>query len=235
VGASTFYSPSRIKDPAAAYDDLVQAARFEDGNSPYSGTIATTQGFRVVSSTPVSSAQAYRIAGARIENLSKWGTCEVVAVGKAAKTRTRTVRLTVRPNEGDHYAQVNDADLAAALKVSVDHIESFKVLEMTPTYRQSTVKPGPARKVWATSRGGEFATRTEAVAFARKMLDMNRTVPVPSAITVRREVELFEKVIRSPQAAVVSQLVSLKAVVEVELAAAEREFDHWLFYGWVAS
>ena len=54
MGATTFqlYTIGKYKDAKQAYNDLCEEALYEYGHDPYSGTIATTNGFHVVDSNP---------------------------------------------------------------------------------------------------------------------------------------------------------------------------------------
>lgn len=58
---------------ARAYADLVEQARYEDGHDSYSGTIATTDGVRQASTTPMTLAQARAFSDPRAPALRGTG------------------------------------------------------------------------------------------------------------------------------------------------------------------
>lgn len=237
MGAHSFTAVSKETDPKAAYAALVAEARSEYGNDAYNGTISTTRGFRVVSGTPLSQSAADAMIESRIDSLSKWDVCEAVAVGKAKKVKKRTVTVTLRPAADDaNGMRLSGADVASHLGIPVERLEGFTVIESTPKYRYAAGKPGPSRRVWTTSLGGEFASRTEAVAFARQRLEERARHDAGVYVSGDETIEVFQRTLRSPEASMQRKLVSWKIKLTVDVASSdEKVFDHWLFYGWAAS
>ena len=237
MGAHSFTAVSKETDPKAAYAALVAEARSEYGSDAYNGTISTTRGFRVVSSTPLSESAAAALIESRIEDLEKWDVCEAVAVGKAKKVKKRTVTVTLRPTDAAaNGMRLSGADVASHLGIPVERLEGFTVVTSTPKYRYVAGKPGPSRRVWTTSMGGEFATRTEAAAFARQKLEERAWHDAGVYVSGDETIEVFQRTVRSPEASMQRKLVSWKLKLTVEIASSdEKVFDHWLFYGWAAS
>jgi hypothetical protein len=241
MGSHTFHNESRERDVEKAYKELVTSALFEYGHEPYNGTISTTSGYNVASTRPMSRDAAAKLADSRIEALSKWGPCEAIAVGATTKTKRRTISFTVdrRPEPGN-ILRIEACDVAAALHIGTDHIQSFTVTESTPKYRYATRRAGPARKVW-TAGGRTFATRTEAAAYAKSRIEQDLSPAWASngvvlAVHPQREIVVCEQIVRDPQAAVTATLASWKVKVVAEIAdPSTLQFDHWLFYGWASS
>jgi hypothetical protein len=237
MGAHSFTIVSKETDPKAAYAALVAEARSDYGSDAYNGTISTTRGFRVVSGTPLSESAAATTVESRIAALSKWDVCEAVAVGKAIKTKKRTVTITLRPT-GDATSdmRLSGADVASHLGIPVASLEDFTVVASIPKYRYVAGKPGPARRAWTTSMGGEFGSRTEAVAFARQKLEERAWHDAGVYVSGDEAIEVFQRTLRSPEASVQRKLISWKIKLTVDVASNdEKVFDHWLFYGWAAS
>jgi hypothetical protein len=217
----------------------------EYGHDAYNGTISTTRGYRVVSSAPVGAMEANRLMESRIERLGKWGDCEAVMVGKAAKTRSQSVTLDLQGEDLSAcvdefgYFSLPLATAAAGTGIALDGIEHVEILDRRCTFKKNVTPAGPPRKVWTTSRGGEFASRAEAILAARRHLDMHvqsRTNLPAERFDARPSVEVFQRSSRTPEAAVSAELRRVKLKLRLEFLApgARREFDHWLFYGWAA-
>jgi len=237
MGAHSFTATSKETDPRKAYEALVGNALSQYGSDSYNGTISTTRGFRVYSSSPLSPLAAEALSNSRLGSLEKWGNCEALAVGPAKKTKKKTVTVTIRPTEPvGQYLNLTAEDVATKIGVPLARLESFTVLESVPTYRYRTSKAGPSRRVWTTSEGGEFATRAEAATHAKKVLVESLLGLGDLYVDGNRSVEVFQRTLRTPEASVVRSLVSWKIKVSAQVATSdEREFDHWLFYGWAAS
>lgn len=241
MGAHSFQVVSKQTDPAAAYRDLVAAALVEHGRDTYNGTISTTSGFHVFGSTPLTPSAAQRIANERLSVLDKWGHCEAVAVGSV--TRVRTIKRTVDAVSTDPTttcAQLDTALVAEKTLIPVPLIAGFRVLASAPKYRYRTVKAGPARRVWTTSNGGEYASRADATAAAKKQLVGNTANPASGSVSIVKgfdRIEVFQRTVRTPEAAIERILLSWKVRLEIDVVedAATIPFDHWLFYGWAAS
>lgn len=235
MGAASFYETSSIADPHLAYQDLCRKARDEHGSDVYNGRINNSGGFTVVSKAPMAQSAANQFASDRLEELSKWGPCEVIAVGKPSKTKKRTITFQMPIDTRENYLRVELADIAKAAGVDAALIANFTILESSPKYKTSTRKAGPVRRFWTTSKGGEFATRAEAVAFAKRHIeraDASRANFSPSA-SIQREEELTVRqvIAHSPEAALVRTLTAWKVKVEVEVANGPLAFSHWMFYG----
>lgn len=237
MGAHSFTAKSKESDPRDAYESLVGDALSQYGSDSYNGTISTTRGFRVYSNVPMSPLAAAALSSARLGSLEKWGNCEAVAVGAAAKTREKKATITIRPVDPvGQYLRLTDAEIAEKIGVPLASLESLTITESTPTYRYRTTKAGPARRVWSTSTGGEFATRAEAVAHAKKTLVDPLNGSAGRYVEADKSVEVFQRTLRSPEASVIRSLVSWKLKIDARIAVGEaRVFDHWLFYGWAAS
>lgn len=241
MGAHSFQVVSEQADPAAAYRDLVADALAEHGRDTYNGTISTTRGFRVFASTPLTPSAAQRIAEERLGALEKWGHCEAVAVGSV--TRVRTVKRTIDAASLDasvRHERLDTALVAEKTMIPVPLIAGFRILDSAPKYRYRTVKAGPVRRVWTTSTGGEYANRADAVAAAKKRLverSERSASGLASVIEGSDRVEIFQRTVRTPEAAIERTLASWKVRLEIDIVEDDTvlPFDHWLFYGWAAS
>lgn len=82
MGSYNFFSGiSKEKASTAqdAYEYLVQEAIYEYGHNPYSGTIATTDGFRMFTDFRVESKEDLaRAEGIILDRTQKWEKCECV-------------------------------------------------------------------------------------------------------------------------------------------------------------
>ena len=237
MGAHSFTATAKETDPRKAYESLVGDALSQYGSDSYNGTISTTRGFRVHSSVPLSPLAAEVLSNSRLSSLEKWGDCEAIAVGTAKKTKEKTVTITIRPTGPvGQYLNLTAAEVAAKIGVTLERLESFTVLESTPAYRYRTTKAGPSRRVWTTSAGGEFTTRAEATAHAKKSLADSLRSSTNLYTEGDKTLEVFKRTLRTPEASVVRSLVSWKIKLTACIATSdERNFEHWLFYGWAAS
>lgn len=237
MGAHLFTAIARETDPKKAYESLVGDALAQYGTDSYNGTISTTRGFRVYSSATLSPFAAEALSKSRRGALEKWGDCEAIAVGSAKKIKEKTVTITIRPTEpvGQHL-MITAAEISAKIGVPLDRLESFTVLESTPAYRYRTTKAGPSRRVWTTSAGGEFATRAQATAHAKKSLTDSLRTSTDLYTEGDKTLEVLQRTLRTPEALVVRSLVSWRIKITACIAVSDaRDFEHWLFYGWAAS
>jgi hypothetical protein len=222
MGAHSFQEHSRTSDVGKAYSELVDTAAFENGNSSYSGTIATTRGYRIVSETLMTPAQADDLMEQRIHNLSKWEACEVVRVGMPKKTKKRNVVVK-------GLTEVATArDAASALGVPLSQVVSVKRLEHN-TKHDFVTTASPAR-VWVWDDGhrkrGEFATKAEAVKALKEAMKNSRW---PQGDEQHRVYQ------RSSTSEITCKVKEVVTKLEVVLAAGPLEFSSWCFYGWAAS
>lgn len=73
MGGCDFMIRGSGKDAREAYRNLVEEARYESGNGGYTGTIAEKNGFKIVSSEPLTMERARVKANAMMEDNDKWG------------------------------------------------------------------------------------------------------------------------------------------------------------------
>ena len=234
MGAHAFHATSKETDHRKAYERLVDDALMMSGHDSYNGTISTTSGYRVVATKPVSQAAADKIADTRILELDKWGVCEAIPVGRSPKTTTRNVVATFTPTSTDGITITIDM-VADAAVVNADRIEGFEVLESKPVHTFTKRPAGEKKKVWTTSAGGTYPTKAAAYAAAKKYLQ-ERGQNYGSTIPGNETLEVTQKTISAPEAGLTRTLTGWKVKLRVTIAKSdEREFDHWLFYGWAAS
>jgi len=234
MGAHTFQATSKESDARAAYEKLVDDAFITNGNDAYNGTISTTRGFRVVTGKPVSPAAAEMLAATRISGLSKWGTCEAVAVGRSSKTVTKTVSVTFTPTNNSGITLTLDM-VAQAAGMDAGRIESFEIIDSKPVHTFTKRTGGAKNKIWTTSRGGSYPTKAAAYAAAKKWLQ-ERGQNYGNTIAGDETVEVVQKTVSSPEAGLTRTLTGWKVKIRLTVAKSdERTFDHWLFYGWAAS
>jgi hypothetical protein len=233
MGAHSFTVTSKEPDPRTAYEALVDQAVSEYGTDPYNGTISTTHGFRVVSTTPVSALQAERLSDERLHDLAKWGACEAIAVGRSTKTVTKKMTLTLKREPGQDL-ELTVEDLAAKLKVPAADIEAFTVVDSAPNHRYRTRKAGPARTFWTVDGGGSYTTRAEALVAAKARLERRSGVYGSRAVGTEA-LTVTKRTVHEPEAGIERVLVSWKVQLEVTVSKDRRRvFDHWVFYGWAA-
>lgn len=241
MGSHAFTNRSTERDATVAYKQLCSQALAEHGSDSYNGTISTTSGFKVVSSKPISPAQAQAIMDRRIEHLSKWSTCEAIAVGTPVRTRPKTLWLTIPGDSETSSEVVASADkVAAAIGVSPSRIASYEILESSPKISIESSRPGPAHKVWVTSDGRQFESRAEAVKHARDTLRARHThVRFGPSLLRSSTITVQPTIVHTPPAALVATVsswrVKVRAQVAQEVPGEMYTFDHWLFYGWVAT
>ena len=233
MGSASFMERSSTVDVARAFCELQSEAGREHGFGSYQGTIAQSPGFDVRSCVPVAAAAAVRFAQSRLDDMSKWEPCEVIAVGKAAKVGKKVVAfdMDVARVVADSGGRVEVAHVAAAAGVAVERVAGFRVVASSPKYKTSVRRAGPSRKFWTTrSNGGEFASKALALAYAREVVE-RPGYGSSEFVSAGSSVEVFQRTACSPEAAVERRLVSWKVKVEVEVVSGPLEFDHWLFYG----
>lgn len=234
MGAHTFHMTSKETDHRKAYEQLVDEALLLNGHDSYNGTISTTSGYHVVATTPVSQAVADKIADTRIRELDKWGVCEAIPVGRSPKTTTRNVVATFTPATDGGITITVDM-VADAAGVNADRVEDFEVIESKPTHTFTKRDAGEKTKVWTTSAGGTYLTKAAAYAAAKKYLQ-ERGQNYGSMLPGNETLEIHQKVVSTPEAGLTRTLTGWKVKIRVTIAKSdEREFDHWLFYGWAAS
>lgn len=123
-----------------AYKTLCTEARMEYGHDPYNGTIATTDGVRVVQSTPVTRDEAHKIESERCDDLNKWDLCEAVALVEESfdeweTTRQETVEMTFSGADWRDPEKVR-ASIAKVLKVKPEQVEAWNARgDSTNAYR----------------------------------------------------------------------------------------------------
>lgn len=112
-----------------AYRTLCSEAQYEHGHDGYNGTIATTAGVHVVTTTPQTREQASRLMDERLDNLNKWDVCEAIPLVEQSQDEWKIdgkheVTLTF---SGENYADPEKvkAALAKALKVKVEQIAEY--------------------------------------------------------------------------------------------------------------
>jgi hypothetical protein len=85
MGAFNDYASISVKvcpDPDDAYRTLVEEAAYEDGHSPYAGTIATSYGWREFTDFPVTDRESYLKAKRVIwDRTEKWSHYEHFVYG----------------------------------------------------------------------------------------------------------------------------------------------------------
>jgi hypothetical protein len=222
MGAHSFQENSSHQDVRKAYEELVDNARFEEGHSAYSGTIATTRGYRIVSQELVTQAWADELIKQRIHNLSKWEACEVLKIGKPSKVLKRTVTVKGVTNVATL------SDVAAVLNISPESINSMKIMSSTPKFDVLTPKAA-GEKAWVLQQHGrirEFATKAEATRAMKQQL------ATAHGWSGDQTFELYQRSAKIKTTATVKEVVSK---VEVEIVAGPLEFSSWCFYGWAAS
>lgn len=74
--------------PQEAYRQAVDDALYEEGHSPYNGTISTTRGFRLLTDHPRPGTKAfYKWEEERLNELEKWSHCYAIEIKGAALKR----------------------------------------------------------------------------------------------------------------------------------------------------
>jgi hypothetical protein len=225
MGAHSFVEYSKNPDAQAAYNTLSSNAAFEDGNSAYSGTIATTRGFRIATPQLVTQAHANEIMEARLSGLSKWEACEALQIGTPRKTKTKTV--TVKGLQRVAGVQ----DVANALGVDVSMINKISVISCKSKFVTTTEAPS-ASKVWVVSVSGRertFASKAEANAHIKALIVDEST---QRWVRAEQRYSLYQ---RSSVSTITATLAHVETKVEVEMAAGPLSFSSWMFYGWAAS
>lgn len=222
MGASTFQEHSRNLDVQKAYTELVDSAAFEDGHSAYSGTIATTNGFSVVSDTLLTPVQADEMMAQRIAKLSKWGACEAVRVGTPKKTKTRTVVVK-------GITEVATArDAAATLGVDLSQIVSVK--RVSHSVKHDFAMTGAPLKEWVWEDGyrkrGVFPSKSEALKALKSAMKED------SWPRGEEKHHIYQRAASTVVTCTVKEVVTK---LEVVLVAGPLEFSSWCFYGWAAS
>lgn len=113
MGSSSFADYYEGTDLQKLYNDAVEAARYEHGSDPYSGTIATTSGVRLVQAQPVPLQVAHDIADASLDSLSKWDDCGAVPILDTGNVDKREVTFDVTLlGPGEFYERKGDLEAA---------------------------------------------------------------------------------------------------------------------------
>lgn len=93
MGAITFEQYADGADPDAAFDAAREAAQFEHGHGPYSGSLAEKNGYIIITAAPMDLERAQRIAAELIDRADpriddKWGPAGAIAVRQPTRTVT---------------------------------------------------------------------------------------------------------------------------------------------------
>lgn len=243
-----YYGDSDMTD---AYRDLCEDATREYGSDPYSGTIATTRGVRLLVNTPMSLTAALALAGEHLDGFSKWEACgaiPLVAQGEG-DTRTRTVKVTV-PGPVDHRslrtaveATLADGEVAGDISWNNGFSYGSAVrdlpLPVVKTKLVAAATEGAAVTSFTVLRDDRVVERgfaSQAVARARAVaIAKTDTSTDTCTYQVRAEVSRaggtpdLVRVVRT----VVSTTLTCQVTVALPVAASAGR-GGWLFFGWAA-
>ena len=173
-----------IEDPQKAYDKAWREAEAESGSSGYSGTIATSNGYRVAHRVPVHRRVAEAMADGRINNLQKWDVYEAIAIATPESFKTRDVTKTIRldvpaiPYSDELIRQLEQSGQLGLR--DGEFIEQLSVTNDDVTWRPEVVAPDGDRTIsyiievqqavgWRR-RDKRFDERFKTLADARKAL-----------------------------------------------------------------
>ncbi len=225
-----------------AYAQLVEQARWEYGSDPYNGTIATSSGFFVASHDELTTTEAIELVHLLDEQgrLSKWGAWAAIALTGAQRSVIER-KVSVADPDPTRIEQAVRAKVPAKYRYDGHVLDDVEV-----TYRATETRPSSrATKVWVVRHRHtehRFATRGEAVAAARSMLDaaaasgpdrfwMHPTDELAVSVTP----ELAGPDGEAPSSMLVRRPRRLVATARIDVVARGSARGGWMFAGWAAT
>jgi len=166
MGSSDFYEYHKSNESAkATYDAIVAEDRTTYGRNPYSGSIATTAGVRVVQDNPVPYAVADRLAQEQIHSFFMWEACGAIAVAFVPETARRKVTAQVKVTAEDvaQHSSLKEAVYAIARAKTEQRVragETFEDVRVTKQNNGLNVKDNITAKYKTTTRATEGKTQT---------------------------------------------------------------------------
>lgn len=255
MGSHSFHNIHRF-NPAApvsykdAYEAVCDQARWEHGVDAYSGTVATTNGVRLRSATPMTLEAAHKLADEHIDNLSKWEACEAIALieefdAEYGPSTSHKIEMEIRADQtsADELKKV----AARHLDVKVGEVGSVAIYPV----RNVDVRVAAAATKGATEtrffvnradgRNANYSWDRGYKSQAEARANLAAHLPHGSNPT---EMEIVSMTRRVGGAGLVEATVSAKKL-NVTLHVTTREVlkkarvgtrqSGWLFYGWAAS
>jgi len=245
---NVYYGDSTMAD---AYRELCEQATREYGDDPYNGTIATTNGVRLLVDTPMSELAAFRLAGAHLDEFTKGEACGAIPlVGRGeAKTCTRTVKVTVGgPIDYESLrtaveATLTDGEVAGDIhwnwNTGYTAVGSDLPLPVVKTKIVAAATDGAALTTYIVLCDGRvleqgFATqaaaRAQALAIAKAETSAQTHTYGVRAVTSREHGDAdLVRVVRT----VVSTKITCRVAVALPVPASAAR-KGWLFFGWAA-
>lgn len=226
-------------DMNAAWRRLYDNERDEFGYDAYSGSFATCSFMGLGSRESFTRTAAETFASDRDEHLSK-GDAYALRLVESARTVSKTSTITVAATGGSaasKTARIDVAAVAAALNVAPSTIASIKVVSATPKHKVQRPVFGAGRRVYAVTGVAErFVRRSDAVAAAKAALERRTAATATSHDWfTSSEVQIDEIVERATAPKFVSELVSVKAKIEVTMTSGALTPVGWYFYGMASS
>lgn len=225
----------------AAYNELCRNAVSEYGTDPYNGTISTSNGYLVEGNDPLTIPEAEELAHSLSEGLQKWGPWIAIPL---AETETKTVEVTVNARTDS----VRDLEHLAAAKAPRGWVVTQTIVHSwTRTLRAPKVSPLPASKAaWMVTGPGvssarTFATRAEAVAFAKALVVERTTTEGNGTLMLSTHDVGVRRVFVTDDGNPAEVRVTLpvaKVTATIELRLARKKGTKragWFFAGWAAS
>ena len=130
MGSTNFDQYAKGTDYRALYRQLVDQATSEFGTDAYNGSISTTSGVMLDTTTPMTIEAARDRAGQRCERYDKWGACGAIPILADIKRRTVTTTVTLDGDPADWDQRRQTLHRLAAEKVRLrDGEQVLKVAE----------------------------------------------------------------------------------------------------------
>ena len=156
--------------PDMAYNDLCARAREMYGSDPYSGTIATTDGFEMYDDDVHDLGEAEAIVAREVKTRSKYAPALCIKIGEGTLTKSRKVTCSKVLKDSEQIdAAVRDAVehiIAAKLKPG-ESIVSYEVIEDATKYKTVVKRASGKRSIKYRVAGATFDTMAQAIEYAK--------------------------------------------------------------------
>jgi len=179
AGGSDFGVFIKIPDPAKAYSQAVDAARYEHGSGGYTGTIAEKRGYKIITRTPLSMDGAYVLADKNEDN-DKWGPALAIPIGAEKQGKSKEIKINVdADSEQDARNKTSDevSKLFPGKQIKIDYKKSEKLkgakikTRKAPFSRDSEFWWSRTGAIPGWTSGNKYKTKQEAVAAFKAIVD----------------------------------------------------------------
>lgn len=247
---STAYSAGVI-DVQEAYNQACDRALFEYGHDSYNGSISTTSGVVVLSSTPVPLCHAESLARrfSSDSRISKWGPAGALPVASDGCFTVRKKKISTVVSEAAHWKAAEQIRAEYESRLNPDEFLAKVVIEKTePVWKMETSKTAGRPVICYQVLTGDkvistFSKKSDALKSAKEITksrlsslkqDTSSSLMLP--VRVAPVCTIDGDAVSSLQETT-PRLVSCRATAEISIMSVSKDLDvcGWFFYFWAAS